>query len=463
MAVVPRKRKGGKVMYGVLTSWPGGKPHWELVGPNKREAETLDRQRKREVRDGTFRPGELTGASTVAAYAAKWLAGRTNAAAKADRSTMRDHVLSVKWFAELPIADVRPKHVLKLIAELKAKTNPAMAPKSIANLMGVLRVMFRDAVIAEVISATPYVVPKGTLSRRGAKRVPYTPAELELLVSDKVGERQQILNALLFFLGVRVGEACGLRWGDWDEAPVPLGAMRIERQYEGRATKTGRGRTAPVHPRLAALLTAWRQRWVVHYLRRPSAEDFIVPQRPGQHIDRAVAYKAWRRGCDAVGVTNKTVHSTRHTFITLTQRGGADRRLVERITHNPKDEIIDVYTTRDWSEFCAVVLCLPEPPPEPVQQFDAALHASSNFPSNWAPTLGLEPRGNSENSSEPGKEGEGSDAEEPPLASADSKSDADLDARAEFEVALREHLGAAPPREVAVTSITRTGAREEAS
>lgn len=355
MAVVPRKRVGG-VVYGVLTSWPGGEPYWELVGPNKREAETLDRQRRREVRAGTFRPGELTGASTVAAYAALWLAKRSNRAAELDRVAMTGHVLSRAWFAKLPMAEVRPKNILRLIEELKAEGK--LAPKTITNLLALVRVMFRDAAIEDVVTVSPYVVPRGVLKRAGKKRTPYTPAEMEALVSDVVGERERVWNALAFYLGLRLGEVCGLRWGDWDQGPAPLGAMSITRQYVDQVLKTERPRVGPVHPFLASVLAAWKARWALHFLHRPGPEDFIVPMVDGSPMTRSSAYKMWLRSCKAAGVVNRSVHSTRHTFITLTQRGGAERRIVERITHNPKQEIIDVYTTHEWSEFCRAVLCL---------------------------------------------------------------------------------------------------------
>jgi integrase len=356
MAVVPRKRKGGKVVYGVLTSWPGGEPYWELVGANKREAQELDRKRRKEVEAGTFRPGELTGASTVAAYAALWMDKRSNRAADLDRVAMRGHVLSVGWFAKLPMVEVRPKHILRLIDELKAKGT--LAPKTITNVMALVRVMFRDAAIDDVVAASPYVVPRGVLKRAGVKRTAYTPAELELLVSEAVGERERVWNVLAFFLGLRLGEVCGLRWGDWDETPTPLGAVSITRQYVDQVLKTERPRTAPVHPFVAAVLRAWRARWALHFLHQPGPQDYIVPMADGSPMTRSSAYKMWLRSCKAAGVTNRSVHSTRHTFITLTLRGGADRRIVERITHNPKQEIIDVYTTHEWAQFCEAVLCI---------------------------------------------------------------------------------------------------------
>lgn len=355
MAVVPRKRKGG-VVYGVLTSWPGGEPYWELVGANKEEAKRLNRRRRAEVKAGTFKPGELTGASTVAAYAALWLAKRSNRAADLDRVAMAGHVLSRAWFARLPMAEVRPKSILRLIEELKQEGK--LAPKTITNVLALVRVMFRDAAIEDVVTASPYVVPRGVLKRAGKKRTPYTPAEMAALVSEVVGERELVWNALAFYLGLRLGEVCGLRWGDWDQGPAPLGAMSITRQYVDQVLKTERPRVGPVHPFLASVLAAWKARWALHFLHQPGPDDFIVPMADGSPMTRSSAYKMWLRSCKAADVTNRSVHSTRHTFITLTLRGGAERRIVERITHNPKQEIIDVYTTHEWSEFCRAVLCL---------------------------------------------------------------------------------------------------------
>jgi hypothetical protein len=188
-----------------------------------------------------------------------------------------------------------------------------------------------------------------------------------------------------FYTGGRCGEVCGLRWGDWDETPTPLGSLRLERQYDGEEgnakTKTGRARIVPVHPDLAAALTAWRARWSLHFLTRPGPNDPIVPAPDRLHLTKSSAYKGWIRACKAAKVTNRSVHSSRHTFITLCRRGGADLDAVERITHNPKGVIIDTYNHQDWSDFCKAVLCLK------ISQPLATVHET---PCLTAPAPGLE-------------------------------------------------------------------------
>lgn len=432
MAVVPRKRKG-RTVYGVLTSWSGGK-HWELVGPVKREAEQRDRQRLAEVKAGTFRPGELTDAASVKAFAEKWVEGRSNRSAVTDRFLMR-HVLAVGWFASLRMADVRPKDVLRLIAELKLGS---LSPKSLSLVMGGVRVMFRDAVIDDVLTTSPYVVPRGVLKRSGKKRTPYEAAEVRALLAEPVGERERVWNAIAFYTGGRCGEVCGVRWGDWDEAPQPLGSLSVERQYDGEVLKTERPRVVPVHPELERVLRAWRDRWSFFFLRRPTPGDLIVPSLDGvSAMSKSSAYKAWIRSCKASGVTNRSVHSTRHTFITLTQRGGADRRVVELITHNPKGDIVDRYTARDWATYCDAVLCLSFDP------VDASVDGGSNGGGNsgssaWTRTT--------ENGPEAGESGVNQENERAPVAaisSGNADSEVPVDARRTVTLPAREALALA--------------------
>ena len=364
MAVVPRKRKG-KTVYGVLTSYGEGRTSWKLVGSNKREAEEYDRACRKAVKAGTYKPeGELTADASFETYSRQWHSKRTNRAAENEWTFVRIHVLGDKkrgtegkpWFSKKRMGDFRPKHFIQLAKELTEAGK--LSDKSISNLMGVLSVVFRDATIEEVISVNPYIMPRGVLKRSGEKREPYSVEEARLLMAPEAGLPQFVWNAIAFYTGARCGEVCGLRWKDWNEAPALLGALSVERQYDGLVLKTERPRVVPVHPSLASVLRGWRKLWAVIYLYQPDPEDFIVPQQDGTARTRHGAYKAWRRGCDAVGVTNRSVHSTRHTFITLTLRGGADRRIVERITHNPKGDIVDVYTSHDWRQFCDAVLCL---------------------------------------------------------------------------------------------------------
>src|SRR5690606_16047298 len=104
-----------------------------------------------------------------------------------------------------------------------------MAPRTVRHCYDVFRQMCRDAVIDEVIVATPCVLPPRTLPAKQDK-VPgwratalYTREEVEALISDPIVPwDRQVFNALEFFLGARHGEAAGRRWSHYDPSASPL-------------------------------------------------------------------------------------------------------------------------------------------------------------------------------------------------------------------------------------------------
>lgn len=368
--VVARKR-ATKTVYYATFKWQG-KRVWEKSGTEQREAHRLEQRRKQEVAMGTYVPGSESGATTVRQYAGQWLDNRSNRTADDDRSRIETHVLTRAWFADMPIRDVRPKHVLRLVQELKttvsAATGAPLAVKMVANVYGAVRTMFRAARFDELTSEDPCVLPRGSIARKSkSRRQPYTAAEAQRLTGELVEPDRRIWNALAIYSGMREGEVCGRRFRDIDLSLAPLGCLTVATQYDDQPLKTDddagdHPRAVPVHPELAELLVWWwNEGFEFVYCRRPTRDDFIVPRRSGEGNEahtRSTAYKAWRRSCTEAQVENRSLHSTRHTFITLARRGGARKDVIERITHNASGDIVDAYTTWDWEPLCEAVSCL---------------------------------------------------------------------------------------------------------
>jgi hypothetical protein len=74
MGVFERRRRAGTVYY-VSFVWNGHQVQ-ERAGTDKRQALQLERQRKREVRGGTYRPDNKSGSTTLANYMSGWLQAR---------------------------------------------------------------------------------------------------------------------------------------------------------------------------------------------------------------------------------------------------------------------------------------------------------------------------------------------------------------------------------------------------
>lgn len=366
MAVVARKRKGFTTFYAV-NEWLG-KQVAEPVGRNRRDAETRDRAMKREIAAGTYRPPGETKSVTIGQYATAWGAARTNAYGSDERGVIRKHIASAVELAALRLDEATPTHVARWVADLKRKPGRkgrAMSDKTIANVVGVLHQVFEQAIREDRCSRNPVNLAPGTLRRRPKDEVePYTVAEAVVLTRHQaIPWPIRVLNALGLFAGLRKGEACGRRWRDLDDAPRPLPSMTVKSQYEGQKLKTDRYRVVPLHPELQVVLAAWAELGFELYTgRKPTPDDFIVPNASARakapmHTESSY-YKLFCRTAPLAGVTPRTVHATRHTFISLCRRGGARSDVLERVTHNAAGQIIDRYTHFDWAPLCEAVSCL---------------------------------------------------------------------------------------------------------
>jgi integrase len=368
MAVVKRTRAGGKVVYGVTNEW-NGVQQWELVGPNKRAAEIRDRAMKKEITEGAYMPKSTTAHVSLGAFADEWLKHRTNASKVDEARHIRLYLKTRPWLADKRIDEVkvsdRKQFIREMRSEVKTDGTRRLADKTIGNAIGTLHLVFKAAIEAERCVLQPFARQKGELDLTSDEEVEiYTTTEVAVLTRHhSIPWSIRTLNGLPCLAGLREGEAVGTKWGDLDMGTKPLWSLTIRRQYEGRKLKTKRPRLVPVHPELQKLLQAWGAEGFELYTgRKPTPDDFIVPNcsaraRVPNHT-RSSYYKQFVKHAEAAGVRPRSLHATRHSFITHCRRGGAREDVLERVTHNAAGKMIDRYTHFDFAPLCEAVLCL---------------------------------------------------------------------------------------------------------
>ena len=367
MAVVLRKRGSSRVFW--VAFYAEGRQVWERVGTDRREAEALDRQRKREVREGTY-AANVRPTMTFGEWLESWLKTRRNRNAKEDTRIVNQYLLSREWLRDLKCEEMDPKHTARLVRELKETISPEttapISDKYISNIYGLYRTAVQDARLEKIVLNDPSLLRRGTIHRAARRNVrkPYDADEVHAFLSCDDDEARMLM-ALALLTGMREGEVCGRRWRDWDRSRAPLGCLHVASQYDDQPLKTAKrpdeqARMVPVHPALAETLTWW---WAggfeFTYCRKPTADDFIVPRtKDGRPHTRSSAYKLFQLACSRSKVASKSLHATRHTFVSLCRNGGASGDVVEKITHNAQGEIIDQYTHHSWASLCAAVMCL---------------------------------------------------------------------------------------------------------
>ncbi|MBW2223155.1 MAG: hypothetical protein JRF54_02860 [Deltaproteobacteria bacterium] len=266
----------------------------------------------------------------------------------------------------LPVGEIKPLDVLEFSEALVARGE--ISPKSVRNCIGIVSSIFRLAVLEGAVEVNPVSqTPRDGLPSMGSGGgQTYSRDEALALVMDpRIGRDRRVLSALQFFTGMRIGETCGRRWRDWTFDAKPLGCLRVHTQYDDQPLKTAKTgdakeRMVPVHPELAKVLQCWRGKGFEKvYGRPPGQDDFIVPDpRNMAARTQSQATKAHKRDAELISVPNKGSHGLRRFMISAARSSGARGDVLERITHNARGGIIDVYTTWEWPALCEAVSCL---------------------------------------------------------------------------------------------------------
>lgn len=387
MAIVTRKLRNGKPVYWV-TFRHLGKDVWERIGGDYRKAERRDAQQKAERKAGNYRPGAPSNEIRVRRFFAEFVfPNRKNRAAGGEEQMVTDHALSRDWFGMMRMIDVEGRDLERLINELVTEAH--LAPKSIGNIWSVIRWGYRRAIFEKLRSDNPCdtLDPKSIPRAARSSRTAYERGEARSVMAlPETPDWTRVLSTLLFYTGQREGEAVGRRWRDWQTQATPLSVLRVHTQYDDQPLKGDdkdkvRPRYVPIHPALRAVLEYWwHEGFELQHLRKPTLDDFIIPAMGGGCLARSAAYKGFRRALARAQVANRSLHSTRHTFITVARAGTLRHDLVELITHNAKGKTLDAYTHAEWEQLCEVIMGT-----------DYSLDRITTAGFFSAPTLGLEP------------------------------------------------------------------------
>jgi integrase len=230
---------------------------------------------------------------TVRVFVAEWLPRRRERGMdwKSDEGRLRLHVLP--YIGDLPLAEVRARHLVDLFHKLRTDRERDLAQRTIYNIYAVISAMFRDAKLADLIEQSPCVLDERQLGPVTDKdpewrnEAVFARAEVETVISDpRIPPDRQVVYGLELLAGVRPGEAAALRWRHYDPAVTPLGKLLVAKSYNTRknrekSTKTDAVKHVPVHPVLAAMLAEWKLGgWAEMIGRAPTPDDLIVPLPP---------------------------------------------------------------------------------------------------------------------------------------------------------------------------------------
>lgn len=188
------------------------------------------------------------------------------------------------------------------------------------------------------------MTPTQAEKERPKRRKALTDDEMQRFLEAAEGDALYPLFYVLFSLGLRCGEALGLRWEDVDFIHYEIRVRQANKLLKNKPVlgipKTAASiRDVPASPDLLDILRAHQQAQEAQKAELGGAwphSELVFTTGLGTLLDRHNVMRKIHKLCDANGIERFGTHSGRHTVITNLLRAGHLPEVVMRIAGHTK-------------------------------------------------------------------------------------------------------------------------------
>ena len=234
--------------------------------------------------------------------------------------------------------------------------------KSLITLaVGILKNIFSNAYVEGIIPRDPTVALVRPKSLTRSERRPLTKSETQRILHFAREHPDGLLLAVLYYTGVRRGEALGLKWGDFDFKEDQVHIQRDidftgSTAHEGSLKTAAADRYIPVPPELKELLLK----------SKGTVGEYVFHTANGKPLSQATFKRLWCRlmleaGCVEWRVKKPdtsrendilkcvkpiiTPHYFRHNYVTMLYEAGVDPLIAMKIVgHTGYQTTANIYT-----------------------------------------------------------------------------------------------------------------------
>ncbi len=347
-----RRESDGKWCTAVDLGWVNGKRKRKVIyGKTRKEvAEKL----KVALRDQQQGLPVAVERQTVGTFLARWLADVAKPSVRPKTyasyaDTVRLHLIPT--LGRIELSKLQPQDVTAL---LTAKLRAGLSPRSVRYIRAILGLALGQALRWGLVARNVVALTDPPKAERH-EITPFAPGEARRFLAVTRGERLHALYAVALALGIRQGEALGLRWRDVD---LDGGAIRISKQLQrvdGKQTlvepKTAKSRrTISLPDEIVAVLKAHRVRQLEERLQagdRWQGEDWgLVFASPiGTPLEPSNILKQYKALLAKAGLPPARFHDLRHSCASLLLAQGVHPKVVQEILgHSQISMTLDIYS-----------------------------------------------------------------------------------------------------------------------
>ena len=289
---------------------------------------------------------------TVGQFLARWISD-VEAAGRWAPSTLQRHKTQVTahlipGLGRHQLEKLTPQHVQTFLNE---KSEGGLSPRSVVYLRHLLRQALTQA---ERWGMVPRNVAKLVDPPRmtRAEGQPLSPAEARRLLAVMASDRLSALYTVAVSVGLRQGEALGLRWADVDlddgSLRVRSTLQHIDGEYQFRPPKTEKSRRTVALPQVAVrALRKHRSDQLADRL-RASTEwedwDLVFATPAGRSLHGPTVTRRFQSTLKKAGFRRLRFHDLRHGAATLLLAQGVDLKgIQETLGHSTIATTADIY------------------------------------------------------------------------------------------------------------------------
>lgn len=264
----------------------------------------------------------IEGVDTLDEYLQSWLETHASSVAPGTLRTYEIHVrLHISpLLGGVQLANVKPTDIRRLSANL---TRNGVSPSNTGKILTTLRIALGQAYADRLITDNPAAGVRSPRVDREPVRALTAPDVRNVLAAVQ-GDQLAPLYAFLLGSGLRLGEACGLNWGDVD---LDAGTVTVRR------SKGKRPRIVVVSGYGIEALRAQR----IADKRIGQHEPVFVGPKSGERLQPWTPSHAFPRLLERAGLPRMRVHDLRHGHATrMLARGASMRLIADQLGHaNP--------------------------------------------------------------------------------------------------------------------------------
>lgn len=243
----------------------------------------------------------------------------------------------ISSFIDKPINMFKPIE----IKEFQDKLARSYSRSTINRARTLLRESFDLAILSEMIDVNPVVaVRPPKIVKEKKKQKPFTLDEIDLILENSKGHFKNFLG-ISFFTGMRGGEILALNWNDIDFYTDTITVTKTVSRGVINSTKTAAGeRDIEIIPQARKFFEAQR-------LETGLKNSFIFLQSDMKtyHGSNVLFYKNFKNLIKKLGLEDRAMHNTRHTFASIMLNNGIEPLWVSAtLGHKSLDVTLGVYT-----------------------------------------------------------------------------------------------------------------------